>query len=219
MANIDTYRKPKGDIQIVLHNGGVYDIKSNSFSPDAEIIKEIEIPNLIVSDASILMAMRMAPGKTTTNLSATPAIQGDVYDPANNDFVDFGLTHLALGTGSYANLNLGINKLDNEICRKPFNAWSFILPNGNTSSTPTNILKLSTTFTNDTGLHQGGNPAPITEMGLFGGTKDRLSYVSSTNPAIEVNEKDGGIMFNYKTFDVWNKPLNSSLTINWKITF
>jgi hypothetical protein len=211
MPNSDIYIKPIGEIQIILHSEGKYDIETKSFGNSVDIIKVIEIPNLIVSDASVLMAARMAPGAADKVYSS---------EVGKNDFVQYGLTHLAIGVGSNDIVTPEVNLLKSEVFRKPFDSWAFINPYGEKSVVPTNILLFSTTFSQEEGLHSGTQPVAITEMGIFGGLDDLSSYNPTNNGVkIPVSEKNGGVMFNYKKFDVWNKPLNSSLTINWKITF
>jgi hypothetical protein len=208
MSNSDFFIRPKGEIQIVLHNGGTYDLYTDTFSTDAEVIESKTIPNLIVSNASILMAMRMAPG-----------VAGKVHSSVvgEKSFVDYGLGYLAVGTGSRV-VNPSVTSLASEVTRKPFKEWVFIDPiTGGVSVKPTNILKLSAQFMNEP--HGGSNsPVAITEMGIFGGTNQLDSYNSSVTP-IDVEYSGGGIMFNYKAFEAWNKPFGSTLTINWKITF
>ena len=206
MANQDVFMKPQGHITMVLHNGGHYNIKTNNFSKDADIVKKIEIPNLIVSNASILMASRMAPGLTgyTSNI------------PTNAKYYSHGITHLALGVGTSPTtvVTPSVSSLSDEICRKTIEQWTFIDAKGDISpTTPTNILKFSTSFTDEP--HIGsyvGKTVPLNEMGLFGGG-------TSLSGTVDTNNTNGGIMFNYKVFDVWNKPSNSTLTIIWKITF
>lgn len=206
MTNQDNFMKPQGYITMVLHNGGSYDIKTNSFSDDANIIDTVEFPNLIVSNASILMASRMA-----------PSITGHINVPTNTHYYSSGITHLALGVGASSTtvVTPSVNKLSNEVCRKKFDQWTFIDVNGNVSSSyPTNVLKFSTTFSNQPHIGSyAGEAVPLTEMGLFGGG---ISLDGNSTP---INDIDGGTMFNYKVFDVWNKPMGSSLTIMWKITF
>jgi hypothetical protein len=174
--NGETFKKPKGEIGMFLHKGGAYDINSDSFTPDTIIIKKDEFPNLIVNKASILMAQRMAPG-------SAPDVNTGTYIPD-------GLQYLAVGTGYGSGdymtpepASLVATTLRKEIFRKEFTSWTFVDPmTGNNTSTPTNVLKLVTTFLESEAV------GPLVEMGIFGG--DATSTLNS------------GHMFNYKTFAV-----------------
>lgn len=216
MNNSENYKDKKptsGEIGMILHKGGEYDPKTDSIK-DGEIIAQKEIKNLIVDKASVLMAARLAPG----------------YDINVNtgSFLEQGLQYLAVGVGILQDPSLqydpatnNVNtllwdlqsppaeelttvKLEGELFRKPFTSWSFVNPDGSDSITPTNILKLVTTF------YESEAVGPLTEMGLFGGT------ASDWNSGVG---KNTGYMFNYKTFAVWNKPSDSRLTVSWKLTF
>jgi hypothetical protein len=210
-------KTPQGSIGMILHKGGDYDHKSDSIV-GGRILTARYIDNLIVDKASFLMACRLAPGAVTG--SSTAAFQGN--------FLTGGLQYLAVGVGilndpskpydavtnpvntNQWNLqnppaeNLSDVKLKGEIFRKGFTSWSFVNVDGSDSSNPTNVLKLVTTFV------ESEAAGPLTEMGLFGGNAQPWS--SGTG-------KDTGYMFNYKTFPVWNKPLDARLTITWKLTF
>lgn len=203
---MDMFTKPVGSIMMTLHNGGVYDISKNEFSEDTDIVRQEEFPNLIVNNASILMAARMAPGKTNNH----------VYDTDNANFLDFGLTHLAIGIGRTTDNKpivptLGVSKLSEEVARVKFTSWTFVDNKGAVSTSPTNIIKLVAEFGDS--IHTGNTPISIMEMGLFGGGKSL-----DANPIV-VSQPNGGIMFNYKTFAEWNKQSTSTLTVTWKITF
>ncbi|MNV54713.1 hypothetical protein D3C71_1469220 [compost metagenome] len=85
--------------------------------------------------------------------------------------------------------------LRTELFRKEFTSWTFVDPvSGNDTTTPTNVLKLVTTYLESEAV------GPLVEMGLFGGDATGTS--------------NSGHMFNYKTFPVWNKPNDARLTIN-----
>lgn len=221
MNNSENYKivKPtSGQIGMILHKGGEYDPKTDSIK-NGEVIAQKEIKNLIVDKASVLMACRLAPG----------AAIGSIGDGANEGtFLADGLQFLSVGVGilqnpllPYDSITNKVNtlawdlqsppveelntvKLQGEIFRKEFTSWSFVKPDGTDSTTPTNILKLVTTF------YESEAVGPLTEMGLFGG--NALDWDNA-------NGKDSGYMFNYKTFPVWNKPSDSRLTISWKLTF
>lgn len=217
LKNEEKFKKPHGQISMILHKGGVYDIKTGSIK-NGEIISQKNIDNLIVDKASVLMAARMAPGAITGSTAA--ALQGD--------FLDHGLQYLAIGVGILKDPSKPYDKVTNpvdttnwdlqdpnqelltdiklqgELFRKPFTSWCFVNPDGSESQTKTNVLKLVTTFVENEAI------GPLTEMGLFGG--DAQDWNNGTG-------KDTGHMFNYKTYSVWNKPSDARLSISWVITF
>lgn len=185
--NNDIFKTPEGYIGMVLHKGGTYDATTDSFSPDTEIIKKADFPNLIVNKASILMARRMAPGSDVNMNTGT--------------HIDDGLQYLAVGTGVGTGdtqnpeaANLTQTALRSELFRKEFTSWTFVDAAGNNTTTPTNILKLATTFLEAEAV------GALVEMGLFGG--------DATDAA------GSGHMFNYKTFPVWNKPNDARLNVS-----
>ena len=209
MKNSEKFNTPQGQIGFILHRGGTYDPQTNTIK-GGEILAEKEVKNLIVNSASVLMARRLAPGDNTT--SPVPPID---YDPIS------GLKYLAVGVGLLNDPSLPYDPITNpvssawnlqnpteekitdtalvgELFRKEFTSWSF-LDNDLPVSNPTNVFRLVTTF--DVNEATG----PLTEMGLIGG--------DATEAA------NSGIMFNYKTLAVWNKPADSQLTITWKLTF
>lgn len=228
MKSNENFATPSGSVFMILHKGGEYDIANNNIK-NGEIIAKREIKNKIVYDASKFMAMRMAPGKTSGHLGT-----GSVYTPGTVDteFTNRGLQYLAVGVGVLTKPNLPYNeqtnpvdttkwdlqtsheesldthKLVGELYRKPFTDWKFLDESGNLSVEPTNVLLLSTTFLETDAV------GPLTEMGLFGGN-GAGDVSNKSNGGI----KDGGTMFNYKTFKVWNKPSDARLTVVWKLTF
>lgn len=176
-SNNDMFKTPEGYIGIVMHKGGTYDVTTDSFSPDTEIIEKAEFPNLIVNKASVLMARRMAPGSAV-----------NVNTGAN---IADGLQYLAVGTGVGTGTTqnpeaavLTQTVLRTELFRKEFTSWTFVDAAGNNTNTPTNILKLATTFLEAEAV------GALVEMGLFGGDATAT--------------RDSGHMFNYKTFPVNN---------------
>lgn len=189
MNNSEEFKTPVGHIGMILHKGGEYDVKTDTIK-GGEIIQKAEFKNLIVNSASVLMAQRMAPGSGPNINTGT--------------FINDGLQYLAVGKGyggtgfDYMNPKPAAvtdTKLRDEIARKEFTSWTFVDPvTGNNTSSPTNILKLSTTFLETEAV------GPLVEMGLFGGN------ATST--------KDSGYMFNYKTFPVWNKPNDARLIVS-----
>ena len=158
------------------------------------------------------MAYRMAP----MQLSETGTDVSELQDI-------LGLQYLAVGVGILKDPTKPYDKVTNpvdsaawdildppeaqltdahlvgEIARKQFTSWAFVDENDQVSETPTNILKLVTTFTETEAV------GPLTEMGLFGGNA--------------TDEKDSGYMFNRKTYAIWSKNSDSRLTISWRISF
>lgn len=213
MNNIEKIKKPSGQIDMILHKGGEYNEETGKIE-GGEIIAEKEVKNLIVDKASELMSCRLAPG----------SVPGNASGGANSGtFLLDGLQYLGVGVGvlndpaqPYDKVSNPVNtsvwdlqnppaeqldttKLEGEIFRKEFTSWCFVDASGNDTNSPTNILKLVTTF------YESEAVGPLTEMGLFGGNAEAA--------------KDSGYMFNYKTFPVWNKPSDARLTITWKLTF
>ncbi|MNJ90224.1 hypothetical protein D3C87_78180 [compost metagenome] len=200
MKNDDQYKKPVGYIGLILHKGGEWNSETQSLTSDAEIIDQIEFKNTIVASASYLMAQRMAPGSAINSNVGNFIASGLQYlsvgtivaDPINNPG-DLNVMSPPLATGTES-------KLKYEIFRKQFTSWTFVDPSTNAASnTATNILQIVTTFQENEAV------GALTEMGIFGGNATTV--------------KDSGIMFNYKTFAVWNKPSDARLTVTWKLTF
>ena len=173
-------------------------------------IKEGEIKNVVTLDASILIARLL---KT----SATPIIHQS--EPS------FGILALAVGTG-YVSWDLQDPPLPtitqrslwNEIGRKQIATSQFVTSLGVPSGVPTNIIDLTTTFSESEAV------GPITEMGLIGG--DLNANMSIRNPVLPpngsydstVNLVGFDILVNYTTMQVINKPNTSSLSFTWRIT-
>lgn len=207
MREMEMFRRPKGDIKMFLHKGGMWLPDKQKMSDDTKIIKYQEDKNLVVSSASILMASRMAPG----SLPGTNNIGDGDYVKA-----DFGIKYLALGDGvgpggtfmAPIQPTLDMTRLGNETARKEFESWYFLTYDNATNKymrvsdpeSPTNILELTSVFYETEAI------GSITEMGLFGGTDATTA-------------SNSGMMFNIKRFPVWNKPSDTVLTIIWRITF
>lgn len=151
--------------------------------PEA-VIREMHVKNLIVSKASQLMAKRMKPGASW----------------------GAGITHLEVGTGFGTGStqapqveSVSRTTLRVPLARKAITAWTYLDTAGQPTAEETNVLQLTTTFTEAEAI------GAIVEMGLFGGDADVA--LSS------------GYMFNYKVFPVWNKQSGMQLTVMWKLTF
>ena len=200
MNNNEKFKKQSGSISMVMHKGGEYNPKTGKIEGIKEVIATKEVKNLIVNSASKLMAYRMAPlqvSETGTDISTLESIQGLQYLAVGvGTLVDptkpYDKTTNPVDTTQWDIQNppaetLEDTKLAGEIFRKPFTSWAFVDANDNVSATPTNILKIVTTF-----LEDEAN-APISELSLFGGNAEDWN---------DGEGKDSGIMFNHKTFPV-----------------
>jgi len=209
--NVENFKRPHGEISMVLHRGGEYNPKTGKIEGAEEIIDTKETKNLIVNSASKLMAYRMAPLQISETGTDVTELQNIV-----------GLQYLAVGVGILKDPTKPYDKVTNpvdtswnildppeaqltdvklvgEIARKPFSSWAFVDENDQVSEVPTNILKLVTTFTETEAV------GPLTEMGIYGGNA--------------TDEKDSGYLWNRKTFPIWSKSNDSRLTISWRISF
>jgi hypothetical protein len=182
----------RGDVFITLRDG-----TSN------EVQDYREIKNLVVLDASILIARLMK----------------------NNVEPPHGIYALAIGTGDSG---WGITppaptttqrSLYSEIARKTFTNTQFIDAGGVPIAIPTNVVDFTTTYAESEGV------GPLKEMGLIGGNVD--SNMSIKKPVLPPNgprdlTKDLTLydtLVNYLTFDLISKPATSTLTIVWRLTF
>lgn len=185
MNSNEQFQTPKGFISMFMHRGGIWNPETNKIE-GGEIIDALEVPNLIVNKASVLMAQRLAPGSAQGVNTGT--------------FIADGLQYLAVGTGNWTDLQTPVDpqlsdvKLKAELFRKEFTDWSFLNADGSKAAGATNILQLVTTFENNEAV------GALVEMGLFGGNASA--------------SKDSGHMFNYKTFKVWNKPDDARLIVS-----
>ncbi len=169
-----------------------------------EIQEEREHRNLVVMDASILIA------RLVKNSTEPP----------------FGAFVLAMGTGNGgwdpmappAATNTQ-RSLWSELGRKTFADTDFITSGGAVVSYPTNIVDFTTTFAESEVV------GPLDEMGLLGGNIS--TNMAVRNPVLPANGAyDPTVdltlyetMLNYLTFPVINKPPTSTLTIVWRLTF
>jgi len=183
----------RGDVFIKMHDART-----------GELQHEWEKRNLVVLDASILIARLMKDNK----------------EPP------FGCFCLAMGTG-----DTGWNPmappaptntqraLYSEIARKTFSNTLFINAGGLPVAIPTKVVDFQTTYTESEAV------GPLVEMGILGGNiSTNLSIknpVSPPNgpydPTVDLTTKE--TLVNYLTFPVINKPATSTLTIVWRLTF
>ena len=217
MNNNEQFKKPSGQIEMVLHKGGEFNKESCQLENVKEVIAKKDVKNLIVNTASQLMAYRMAPlqvSETGTDITTIKSILGLQYlavgvgilkDPSKAyDKVTNPVDTTKWDLQNPTQEQLTDFKLQGELFRKPFTSWAFVDSADAVSKTPTNILKIVTTFLETEAV------GPLTEMGLFGGNASDWT---------DGEGKDSGMMFNYKTFAVWNKPADSRLSITWRLTF
>jgi hypothetical protein len=181
----------RGDVFIKLQEGG-------------RVTEEREFRNLIVKDASILVARLMK----------------DSQEPTK------GLFALAVGTGDGgwnpmappAPTNTQ-RALYSELTRKTFSQTRFVDASGTPTSIPTNVVDFVTTFSESEAV------GPLVEMGLIGGTISTNLAVrnpvtppnGSYDPTVDLTTRE--TMVNYLTFLVINKPATSTMEIVWRLTF
>ena len=183
----------RGDVFITLRDG-----RTN------EIQEERELRNLVVLDASILIARLMK----------------------NSQEPPHGIFALAIGTG-----DVGWNPmappaptntqraLYSELARKTFANTQFIDAGAVPTAIPTNVVDFTTTYAEAEAV------GPLVEMGLIGGNVNlNLSIKNPVLPAngpydplVDLTTKD--TLVNYLTFAVINKPPTSTLTIVWRLSF
>ncbi len=169
-----------------------------------EIVEQFEKRNLIVKDASILIARLMK----------------DSAEPPRSAFC------LAVGTG-----DVGWNPMSppaptdtqralySELTRKTFASTTFVDAAGSPTAIPTNVVDYTVTFTESEAV------GPLVEMGILGGNiSTNLAVrnpVSPPNgaysPAVDLTTRE--TLVNYLTFPVINKPATSSFTVTWRLTF
>lgn len=169
-----------------------------------ELQWERELRNLVVLDASILIARLMK----------------DNVEPPHSIFA------LAVGTGDSgwnpmappAPTNTQ-RALYSEITRKTFSNTSFVDGDGVPVAYPTKVVDFTTDFTEAEAV------GPLVEMGLVGGNiSSNLSVrnpVTPPNgaydPTVDLTQYE--TLINYLTFPVVNKPATSTFSITWRLSF
>lgn len=136
-----------------------------------------------------------------------------------------GVTMLAVGTGATGLASAPDvadnrqRKLNSEIARKPFS--SIVYRNattGEVSNIPTNILDLTTVFT-----ETEASGAGLTEMGLLSTLSQNVAEstpttdVFPTRSSLDLRSYDR--LINYLTFPVIHKPQGAVLALTWRLTF
>jgi hypothetical protein len=183
----------RGDVSMTLIDG-----------LSGEVTLKREKKNLIVKDASILVARLMK----------------DSQEPPHGAFA------LAVGTG-----DTGWNPMSppaptntqrslySELTGKTFSNTQFIVPSGVPTAYPTNVVDFTTVFTESEAV------GPLVEMGLIGGNVDsNLSIRNPVTPANGVYDPTVDLttretLLNYLSFACINKPATSRLEIVWRLTF
>jgi hypothetical protein len=189
----DDYRYIRGDVFLTVRN-----------ATTGEVEQTWEKRNLIVSDASILVARLMKdPLEPPQGIFALAVGSGDTgWDPMNPPAAT--VTQRAL----YA-----------EITRKVFAETVFVDSLGTPVSYPTNVVDFRTVYTESEAV------GPLVEMGLIGGnistnlsTKNPVSPPNGTyDPTVDLTTRE--TLVNYLTFPVINKPATSTLELTWRLTF
>jgi hypothetical protein len=169
-----------------------------------ELVEEREHRNLVVLDASILIARLLK----------------DSSEPPQ------GIFALAVGTG-----DVGWNPMSppaatntqralySEITRKTFSSTAFIDAGGAPVAYPTKVVDFTTIFTEAEAV------GPLVEMGLIGGNiSSNLAVRNPVSPSngaynASVNLTNFETLVNYLTFLVVNKPATSTLEITWRLSF
>lgn len=169
-----------------------------------ELQMERELRNLVVLDASILIARLMK----------------DSAEPPH------GIFALAVGSGDSgwnpmsppAPTNTQ-RSLYSEITRKTFSDTQFVDGSGVPVAYPTKVVDFTTTFTEAEAV------GPLVEMGLIGGNvstnmsiRNPVTPPNGTyNPTVDLTNYD--TLVNFLTFPVVNKPATSTFEIVWRLSF
>lgn len=183
----------RGDVFMVLRDGAT-----------GEILDQREKRNLIVKDASILIARLIK----------------DNAEPTKGAFC------LAVGTGDGGWNPMSPpaptdtqRSLYSELSRKTFTSTTFVDASGAPTAIPTNVVDFTTTFTESEAV------GPLVEMGLLGGNISTNLAVRNPvtppngaySPAVDLTTRETQI--NYLTFGVINKPATATFSITWRLTF
>ena len=175
-----------------------------------DVIEKREHRNLVVRDASILIA------RLVKNNQEAPSLGVPFH----------GAFCLAIGTG-----DVGWNPLSppaatitqralySELTRKTFASTTFIDAGGAPTAIPTNVVDFQTTFSESEAV------GPLVEMGILGGNVSTNLLVKNPvsppngpyNPHVDLTTKE--TLVNYLTFGVIVKPPTSTLTIVWRLQF
>lgn len=136
-----------------------------------------------------------------------------------------GITMLAIGTGASGLSNapdIADNrqrKLNVEVARKAFSSVVYRAADGSISAVPTNVLDLTTVFT-----ETEASGAGLTEMGLLSPISANPSITTPTADVFPTRDlttdmRSFDILVNYLTFPVIHKLQGSVLALTWRLTF
>jgi hypothetical protein len=183
----------RGDVTMRLRDGKT-----------GELQLEQELRNLIVLDASILIARLMK----------------DSQEPPHGTYA------LAVGSGDSGwnpmtppAPTTSQRSLFGEITRKTFSQTQFIDASGIPVAYPTKVVDFTTTFTESEAV------GPLVEMGLLGGNistnmavRNPVTPPNGTYDAT-VDLTNFDTLVNYLTFPVINKPATSTFEVVWRLSF
>jgi hypothetical protein len=182
----------RGDVSITLRDAST-----------GQVQLEQQLPNIVVKDASILIARLMKNNKEN-GLSGIVALAVGSGDSGWN------LQNPPIATTSQ-------RALVSERARKTFSDTQFIDGAGLPANRPTNVVDFTTTFAESEAV------GPLVEMALLGGNIS--TNMSERKPVPQgaydptVNLTNYDTMVNSLRFPVINKPATSTLTITWRLTF
>ena len=173
------------------------------------VLHHMEQSNIVTLDGGVLVAILLASG---SGLVRTASQQG--------------LTMLAVGTGATGPLlnpdapDPRQRKLNTELWRKPFVNRVFRNATGGAVVFPTNVVDFTAQF------GPGEAEGPLNEMGLLRtitlgptpGTPIIPVPVFPTYDPTTVDLSVFDLLANYTTYGVLVKPVNSLLTITWRLT-
>jgi len=180
----------KGDVFITMRDGA-----------SGEIQEHRELKNLVVLDASILIARLLR----------------DPSEPPR------GIYALTVGTGG-----VGWNPMSppapvvtqralySELARKTFTSIQFIDGGGVPTAVPTHITDYTCQYAESEAV------GPLVEMGLICPLSSNMSIKNPVpagpyDPTVDLTLYD--ILINALNFPVINKPATSTLTITWRLSF
>jgi hypothetical protein len=215
MRHHDKYRRPREGLKMGLNCGvadpyrfikGQYIFHLEDLAT-GRVLEHFEKDNIVTLDGGILVNILLGEGLTPV--------------PPNQR----GLTMLAVGTGATGPLlnpdapDPRQRKLNTEIWRKQFTTRQFRNSTGGAVSYPTNVQDFTAQF------GAGEAEGPLNEMGLLRtitagptpGTPIAPAPVfPAYDPTVDLSIFD--LTANYTTFGCVVKPVNSLLTITWRIT-
>lgn len=193
----------KGEVFMVMRDGAT-----------GEIQEERHLKNLVVRDASILVARLLKDNAET--VSPLGAIHGAFVLAVGTGDSGWDLQDPPAPTDTQ-------RALYSELTRKRFQTTTFVDPGGLPVGFPTNVVDYTTTFSESEAV------GPLVEMALLGGcistnmsVRNPVPTPYGPNSALAYDASHNLTMWetelNYLTFPVVNKPATSTLTITWRLT-